>query len=193
MASSELFNNESRIIDEILKGNKGEYKILVNRYSAMIFHIVRGYEKDEKEVEDLAQQIFVNAYERLSSFKKDSKFSSWLFAMASNLCRDHVKNIRRSNLRLNDMSQSYQETTLSHSSTPSHHLEAKELNLLLNQAIKQLKDEYSEPFLMKYRDGLDYDSISERLGVSISALKVRAHRARKELKTIIEKQVGNYG
>ncbi|MEX2402585.1 MAG: sigma-70 family RNA polymerase sigma factor [Balneolales bacterium] len=193
MHVQESFYNEYEIIDEILSGNTDVYRILVNRYSAMVFHIVRGFEKDEGEVEDLAQQIFVNAYERLSSFNQNSKFSSWLYSVAANHCRDYVKNIRRLNIRFDDMEQGYLETALIYPAGPSQELETKELDQLLHQAIKQLKEEYSEPFLMKYRGGLDYDIISERLGVSVSALKVRVHRARKELKTIIEKQVGYYG
>lgn len=185
--------SEDDIIDQVLNGNPDVYRILVNRYSPMVFHLVRGFEKDEDEVEDLAQQIFVNAYERLDSFNRKSKFSSWLHTIAVNLCRDYVKNIRRLNIRFGEMEQGYLEASLSDLKNPSHDLETKELDQLLNQAIKQLKAEYSQPFIMKYRDGMDYDAISFRLDVSVSALKVRVHRARKELKNIIEKQVGNYG
>lgn len=193
MQTTELANKEDQVIKDILNGNNDGYRLLVNRYAPMVFHVIRKYEKDEDEVEDLAQQVFVNAYEQLASFKGNSKFSSWLHMIASNLCKDYIKNIRRTNVQFSEMDQGQLETTLCDLTTPCQDIETDELQHLLNQAIEQLTIEYSEPFLLKYRDGLSYDVISERLGVSVSALKVRAHRARKELKTFIENRENNYG
>lgn len=61
----------------------------------MMVMIVRGFVDDEDQVEELAQQIFVKAYERLESYNGRSKFSTWLYALAKNHCRDYAKNIRR--------------------------------------------------------------------------------------------------
>ncbi|MEX0928102.1 MAG: RNA polymerase sigma factor [Balneolales bacterium] len=183
-----MLYNEYKIIEKILSGDSDEYRILVNRYSPMVFHIIRGFEKDEDEVAELAQQIFVTAYERLNTFNQASKFSSWLHSIAANLCLDFVKNIRRTNKRFSEMASEHLENSLIEHANPHGNLEMKELDVMLNQALGQLPEEYSQLILLKYREGLAYEVISERLGIPVNALKVRAHRARKELKTIMEKQ-----
>lgn len=181
--------SEQNLIKKILEGDRNQYEVLVKRYSPIIFHVVRKFEKDEEEVRELAQQIFVKAYERLDSFRMNSKFSSWLYSLALNHCRDYSKNIRRGNKRISEMDASYIEASMGDERTPHLRLEMREWKLRLKQALSKLTEEYSEPFLLKYRDGMSYEAMSEQMGVSISALKVRVHRARKELKKIIEKQV----
>lgn len=180
---------EQKLIRQILEGQQDCYEILVKRYSPMIFHVVRGFEKDEEEVRELAQQIFVKAYEKLESFRMDSKFSSWIYRLALNHCRDYAKNIRRQDKRVSEMESGVVERSMSDEFTPHLKLEMKEWKQRLKHALGKLAADYSEPFLLKYRDGMSYEAMSEQMGVSVSALKVRVHRARKELKEIIEKQV----
>lgn len=178
---------EKEIIEQVLSGNSREYARLVDRYSPMVFHVVRKFEKDQNEAEELAQQIFVKAYEKLGKFRMQSKFSSWLYSLAMNHCRDYAKNIRRGNKRISELEPGFVEQQHSDDKTPYLRLEMKEWKELLGTAIRKLSKEYADPFLMKYRDGMTYDTISEQTGVSVSALKVRVHRARKELRNLIEK------
>lgn len=182
----DLENDEIRLIDEILTGNRNRYKILIDRYSPMVFHIVLGFEKDREEAAELAQQIFVKTYENLAAFKGRSKFSSWLYSLAINHCRDYVKNIRRRTARFGELDEGFIDNHLHSSSDPEKNLEARESGNRLHRSLDRMSEEYAEPLLMKYRDGLSYEVMSERLGVSVSALKVRVHRARKELKIMME-------
>lgn len=183
-----LHNSESDLIDEIRNGATNKFRILVDRYSPMVFHVVRRFERDDDEAQELSQQIFVKAYEKLVSFNRDSKFSSWLYSIAMNHCYDHAKNIRRGNKRFSEMEPNYIELQASNEKTPHMNLEMKEWKNLLKRAMLKLSSNYTEPFLMKYRDGISYEAMSELLGVSESALKVRVHRARKELRSLLEKE-----
>lgn len=189
MNSDELKQAEFELIDRILSESRDQYKVLVDRYSPVVFHVVRRFEKDEDEVEELAQQIFVKAYEKLELFDKKSAFSSWLYSLAMNHCRDYAKNIRRRNKRISELDSEYVDSIYMDEKTPFLRLEMKEWKELLSRALQGLKAEYSEPFLFKYRDGMSYDVMSEQTGVSVSALKVRVHRARKELKDRLKKEV----
>lgn len=189
MQSDELKKSEYELIDRIHNGSRDLYKVLVDRYSPVVFHVVRRFEKDEDEVEELAQQIFVKAYEKLEMFDKNSAFSSWLYSIAMNHCRDYAKNIRRQNRRFSEFDPDYLDSVLTEEKTPYLRLEMKEWKELLSQALQGLSAEYSQPFLYKYRDGMSYDVMSEQTGVSVSALKVRVHRARKELKDRLKKEV----
>lgn len=189
MEAVDNHKSESDLLSEIRNGNHNLYRVLVDRYSSMVFHIVRKFEKDDDEVEELAQQIFVKAFEKLSGFKEDSKFSTWLYSLAFNHCRDYAKNIRRQNKRFSEMGNDFLNTNISDELTPYLNLERKEWSRLLKGAIEKLSTSYTQPFLMKYRDGMSYESMSEETGVSISALKVRVHRARNELKSILNKHI----
>lgn len=189
MAKSAQHEEEYLLIEKILEGKQDLYKILVERYSSMVFHVVRRFEKDSDEVEELAQEIFVKAYEKLRQFNENSKFSTWLYTIAMNHCRDYAKNVRRKNHRISEMDSGFLDSNYSEQQTPHLKMEIKEWGQLLKQSLLQLSDDYSEPFLMKYRDGMSYKTMSEETGVSESALKVRVHRARKELKILLENEV----
>lgn len=182
-------NTESVLIEDILSGKRNQFKVLIDRYSPVVFHIVRRFVKDEDEVQELVQQIFIKVYEKIEGFKKESSFSSWIYIIAMNHCRDYAKNIRRNNKNFSEVEDDYIDSNWNHERTPHLQLELKEWKELLDSALNKLSEDYSQPFLMKYRDGMSYQVMEELTGVSVSALKVRVHRARKELKGILKKQV----
>lgn len=189
MQSDELKESEFTLIDEILDGSSNRYRVLVDRYSGLVFHVVRRFQKDEDEAKELSQQIFVKAYEKLNKFDQRSSFSTWLYQLAMNHCRDYAKNIRRKNRRFSEMEPEFEDSIESTEFSPYKNIELKEWKNLMTEAIKKLSVDYSEPFLLKYRDGISYEVMSEQMGVSVSALKVRVHRARKELKERLDNEV----
>ncbi|MEX2585524.1 MAG: RNA polymerase sigma factor, partial [Balneolaceae bacterium] len=165
MQTEEKRQEEYDLIDQILRGDRDAYRILVDRYSPMVFQLVRRICREEEEATNLAQEIFVRAWEKLESFQHQSAFSTWLYALARNACLDYTKNIRRRNVRMGDMEPYEQENLLQDSRSPEQNLLHKEELELLSEAVRQLPQEYSEPLLMKYRDGYSYEANSERLHV----------------------------
>ncbi|MEX1010668.1 MAG: RNA polymerase sigma factor [Balneolaceae bacterium] len=183
----DVTQTDENIVKCVLEGEREAYRTLVDRYSPMVFHVVYSFERDPDEADELSQQIFVKAYEKLELFEYRSRFSSWLYSLAMNHCRDYTRSTHYRNRRFSDLSPEAEEKLLGESEeTPYSELETREQIELLNGALGKLKSEYAEPFLLKYRDGMRYEAISERLGVGVGALKVRVHRAKKELKEIIQ-------
>lgn len=178
---------EEQLINKILGGETDRYKILVDRYAPLVFSIVNDFVNNEEDAEEMAQAIFVKTYEKLSSFNQESKFSSWLYMIAKNHCRDYAKNIRRENKTFSEMSEPRLEQKLQDEHTTEETLEQKEWIELLRKGLDAVSEEYAEAFLMKYEDNMTYKAMSGRLGASVSALKVRVYRAKKELKTFIDK------
>lgn len=174
--------SDEQAVDKIMEGDRQVYSLLVNRHAPLVFHIVRRFVKWEDEAEELAQQIFVKTYERLNSFDGKSKFSTWLYVIGMNHCRDYAKNIRRKNKNFSEMESSELNNTLSHTATPDDEVERLEMRELLNEALKVITPDFAEAFLMKYRDGMSYKEMSEKLNVTVTALKQRVHRARGELR-----------
>lgn len=174
--------SDYEIVSEILKGDRDLYRVLIERYSPMIFHLVRSFESNEEEVKGMVQDIFVKAYTKINTFEERSKFSTWIYALALNYCRDYAKNIRRKNSRFSELGETFVDSQRSDELPPDELVEVKQRDSALFREIEKLPVEQSEPLLMKYRDGMSYKAISEKTGLSVSALKVRVHRARQELK-----------
>ncbi|MDY6868887.1 MAG: RNA polymerase sigma factor [Chloroflexota bacterium] len=178
---------ENQLIQQILEGDKNKYRKIVDRYAPIVFHVVRGFVNDEETVQELAQQVFVKTYEKLESFNYKSKFSSWLYMIAKNHCRDYSKNVRRKNRYFSEMEAHELEPKMEGDHYADQEIEKLEERVVLQRALYEINPEYAEAFLMKYRDGMTYKVMAERLNASVSALKVRVHRARKELQQIIRK------
>lgn len=183
----ENHKNEFRLVNDILNGEQDHYRVLVDRYAPMVFHIVNGFADREDDAKELAQEIFVKTYERLSSFDERSRFSSWLYMIAKNHCRDYAKNIRRKNKSFSEMNKYDLEQQMENQNSPDREVENKEWIMIMREGLNRITSEYAEAFLMKYESGMTYKAMSNRLGASESALKVRVFRAKKELKTFIEK------
>ena len=183
------YESEKETIRRILSGNVEEYSYVIDSYAPMVFHVVRRFVKDNDEAEEIAQQIFVKTYEKLEKFDMKSKFSTWLYSLSMNHCRDYAKNIRRTNKNFSDMNEEDIMSKLSSENNPSQALEVKETNKLLNEALTHIKPEFAEAFLLKYGEDISYNEMSLRLNVTVSALKLRVFRARKELKAYLESKM----
>ena len=176
---------EFQLIQEILDDQKDRYRILVDKYASMVFGIVGKFVNRKADREELAQQIFVKAYERLDSFNKQSKFSSWLYTLARNHCLDYAKNVRRSNKEFSEMESHELEANMKAEELADDDIEKQEQEAILEKALSTIKPIYAEAFLMKYRDNMTYQAMAKRLDATEGALKVRVHRARKELKDYV--------
>lgn len=175
-----------QIVEAVLNGHKDRYRELVDRHAPLVFDIVNRFVDQRDEAEELAQEIFVKTYERLSSFNKQSKFSSWLYSIAYNHCRDYAKNIRRRHISFSQLREYDSGQRLNSHSSPETDMEKAEWSTLLKQGLSEINSDYAEAFLMKYEAGMTYKAMSQRLNASKGALKVRVFRAKKELKAFIE-------
>lgn len=174
------------IITRIHSGEKEQYRLLIERYTSLVFHVVHRYEGDKNMVTEMAHEIFLKAYERLDSFENNSAFSSWLYRLAQNYCIDHTRRKNYRNRLFSELSDDHSENMSADEPIPDDALEAEEQSNRLYQALNRIDENHSLPLLMKYRDGMSYEAIAEILKVSEGTLKVRVHRARKELKQLME-------
>lgn len=177
--------SDIQLINQIINGDQQKYRMLIDRYSAMVFGIAKEYASDQSTVEELAQEIFVKVYERISDFNFKSRFSTWLYSVARNHCRDYAKNIRRNNRSLDQMADQY-EQQLDSTESPEEDFLREEWKQVLQKGLDTITPKYAEAFLMKYQAGMPYEAMAEQLGASKTALRQRVFRAKKELKTFIQ-------
>jgi RNA polymerase sigma-70 factor (ECF subfamily) len=126
---------------------------------------------------DMAQESFIAAYSALGDFRQGSKFSSWLYRIVINKCRDYLR-CRRETVPVDEVCEIIPSGQL----TPEQALSSRETRDAVQQALNALPVEYREVIVLKHIEELEYREIADILGESVNALKVRAHRGREMLK-----------
>lgn len=175
-------------VERVRTGDADAFRPLVERYEGMVYEITTRYAADMEDAEDLAQDVFVRAFHRIDDLREPKRFSSWLYGIALNRCRDYHKNVRRRTFPFSRTEDAEPEGTHSTLDSQEAQMEQEERSEALWRALDTLTPTYSVPFLMKYRDGMTYRAMADRLDVSVSALKVRVHRARKKLRQVLRDQ-----
>jgi len=183
--------NDIDIIDEVLNGNVDSFAGITKKYHNRVFRFVYSKVGDFEEAIDVTQEIFVITFEALKSFRKESKFSTWLYSIMVNYCKNYKKRRERFNhvsISRDDGSNSIE---LLLSDERNDHVE----NIISNDSLRIVKEElnklpevYKEILLLRDINGLSYNDISSVLNVSITNVKVRIHRGRKLLTNRLEKR-----
>lgn len=194
---------DGEAVRRVRDGDRDAYRVLVERHAPLVFAVVRRYCRDTAQAEDLAQEVFLKAYEALDSYRGDARFSSWLYRIALNRCRDWAKSPRRTERSLEALSESGAaigtgdgvegldggEVAPQTPETPEEALERGERAALLRRALEELAPDYAVPLLLKYEQDLSYAEMAERLDATAGALKVRVHRARARLRKLLEDRI----
>lgn len=174
--------DETAIIRSILDGDIHLYHELIRPYERSVFVIALSLLKNEADAEDTAQETFLKAFRKLSAFRGDAKFSTWLISITLNEARGRLR--RRTAHPTRSIDQPTEEGGVSPAllrdwrEVPSEALERHELRSLLQQAIEKLPDTYRETFLLRDVEGLDGAETATALGITVANVKVRLHRAR---------------
>jgi RNA polymerase sigma-70 factor (ECF subfamily) len=173
--------NEHEIIKQCLTGDRDGFALLVDRYKDMACNIAFRLVGDRDAAGDMAQESFIAAYSALADFRQGSKFSSWLYRIVVNKCKDHLRT-RRETVPVDDVSEILPGREL----TPEQALSSRQTCDAVQIALNALPLEYREVIVLKHIEELDYQEIANILGLSVNALKVRAHRGRERLKQLLQ-------
>ena len=171
---------DGEIVAAILSGRRELFRVLVRRHQDTLYgHAVRMV-GDNDEAAEIVQRAFVKGFNRLSTCQDPERVGGWLFRIASNLCKDYLKSRRRKDVSFHDLG-----VPVEAAENPAEDLRRGELRSALAAAIQQLAPGHREAFLMKHVEGYSYEGMAERMGVSVSALKMRVMRAREELQGLL--------
>lgn len=182
MMSRSIETEERKIIQLCLEGDSEQYVLLVDKYKAMAYNIAYRIVGDADIAKDMAQESFISAYASLERFQYGSKFSSWLYRIVVNKCKDHLR-AERDTVQVDEIS----DIVPSKERTPEQTVSSRQTGDVIQQALNSLPEEYRDVIVLKHIEELDYREISDILGVSVNALKVRAHRGREMLRELLEK------
>ena len=181
------FREDNYYIDKILKGNSNAYAPLINKHKDLVFTIAVRIVKNKEDAEELAQDVFIKAFEALSTFKKQSKFSTWLYRIAFNMA---VSKIRKKKLETSNLGSEIIENFSIDEIVPDlQELSDEEQKNCVEKALKSLPYEENIIITLFYYDDKSIEEISEITNLSASNVKVKLHRIRKKLYSIIQKVI----
>lgn len=172
---------EYSIIQHCLDGDAEQFAVLVDRYKAMMYNVAYRMLGDGDAANDMAQAAFISAYVSLRDFKFGSQFSSWLYRIVVNKCRDYLKSGKQT-VPVEEMG----ELIAAREATPEEAASSRQTGDAIQKALGALPPEYREVIVLKHVEELDYREIADILGVTVNALKVRAHRGREMLRRLLE-------
>ena len=168
------------MVRTVLDGDREAYRVLVRRYEDVLYrHAVRMVDRPD-DAADLVQRALVKGYRRLESCRHPEKVGGWLFRITSNLCKDYLKSRDRDGVALEDSG-----PLESQRGDPDRELARSQLSDELDRALDRLSPDQREAFLLKHMEGRSYPEMAEMLDASVSALKMRVHRAREELQKLL--------
>jgi RNA polymerase sigma-70 factor (ECF subfamily) len=185
--------DDPRLIAECLQGNTAAFGVLVRRYQERLYHSVYRLVENSEDAQDVVQEAFLNAYQSLDRFKGDSLFFTWLYRIAVNTAISFKRKHRvmvRMEMRSNG-EQEIEPLDPSAASRPEHALEQAEQETRVRQALARLSPEHRTVLVMKDMEGHKYETMAEVLQVPIGTIRSRLHRARLELRELLEKSEPN--
>ena len=194
MIETPASRDEAQMIASILAGNSQAFHELIRPYERSVFVMALSLLKNEADAEDAAQEAFLKAYRNLAGFRAEAKFSTWLISIVLNEARSRLR--RKSAVKMESLDEPQDEQ--GHVSPallrdwreiPSEAVERGEVRVMLQQAISDLPPIYREIFLLRDVEELSIDESATALGISVSAVKVRLHRARMMLQKKLAPQL----
>lgn len=178
---SHTHRREKRAADDDLvarcrRGDLGAFEAIYRRHSTSVFNLAYRLVGNATDAEDLLQEIFLLAFNKLLSFHGQAAFGTWLYRVATNRCLDHLRSKARRN---QSMTESLDETAPASASPP---MESTADRLDLERCISRLPDSYRAAFLLYDVEGFDHREVAEILGVAEGTSKSLVHKARLKIR-----------
>ena len=186
--------NEWTLIDQLKKGDESAFKFIVDNYKDMVYNTALAIVQQSEDAEDVTQEVFVQVYQSIEGFKRESKFSTWLYRITLSKAMDHERRKKRKKRFAFVKSLFGEEGEVVANPPDFNHpgvtLDNKEKAAILFKAMGSLPDNQRTAFVLNKVEGLSYQEISDVMKTSVSAVESLLHRAktnlRKELKTFYE-------
>lgn len=168
-------NQDAILVRRVLQGDSNAFEPLVRRHQAALFRRARWMGLDEDTAADMVQDALIKAYQNLKSCRDANRFAYWAGRILRNQVLDFLKSADRRRAPL--------PTSLAADTGDPEREEARSaLHSVLQRALSLLPDEQREAFLLKHAEGCSYEEMAEFAGTSVSAMKMRVHRARETLR-----------
>ena len=185
-------------IEALLRGDRQAFEQLVRQESPRLFRVIVRIIKDEDEARSVMQETYLQAYQRLHSFRRESKLTTWLYAIGINLARASLRKTRRYDMLEEGDIERLQPSFVKgmyaqkyEAWNPQRIAERSERQQIVREAIDRLPPDYRLVVMLRDIEQLSTTEAARILEISEGALRVRLHRARQALRALLEKHFGS--
>ncbi len=190
-------HEDTVLIRAVQSGDLTAFDKLVLKHKDRLFNMIYWFLGDYNEANDCAQETFIKAFKSIKKFRFESAFSTWLYRIAINTCKNRIKSSayrwKKKTVSLETSSGSKNDNPLSEivndSPTPVMALEKKERMIQIQTAIHLLPEEQNQVVVMRDIQGLSYQDISDITGLNLGTVKSRLARGRLELRNRLKGKV----
>lgn len=185
--------DERLLIEQLKKGDERAFKIVVDSWKDMVFNTILGIVQSMEDAEDLTQDVFIQVYNSINTFKGESKLSTWLYRIAITKSLDFERKKKRKK-RFGFMKSLFGDNNEEELVIPDFHhpgitLDKKEEAGLLFEAIKELPENQKIAFVLNKVEGLSYQETSEIMQTTVPSVESLLHRAKTNLRKILVQKV----
>jgi len=177
-------NTDQYLIDKVLNGNTNAFGELVDRYQNFVFTIAIRILKVTEEAEEVAQDSFIKAYDSLSSFRGDSKFSTWLYRIVYHKSLDRIKMNNRH--RTYELNEEVTDDSLDHIENGLEFMLSTERTKIIKKCIAQLPEEDAAIISLYYFEEQSVKEIVKVTDLTEDNIKIKLYRSRKKLFSLLQ-------
>lgn len=174
-------NEEQVWLEEARRGDKTAFGKLIEAYQGPVYNLAYRMLGNSGEAEEAAQEAFIRAYTRLDSYDPAHKFSTWLLSITSNYCIDQIRKRRTIMLSIDEPLPPHPALQSDNDKGPEAAYVANEQTDMVQELLAELPDEYREAVVLRYWYDMSYEEIAEFQLTTVSAVKSRLFRARRQL------------
>jgi RNA polymerase sigma-70 factor (ECF subfamily) len=192
-------DDETAFVARLVARDEAAFNELVVTYERRVFALVFRMLGRRDEAEDLAQEVFVQVFKAIDQFRGDSKLSTWIYRIAVNLCKNRTKYLARRQVgEQDDVDAMADRAPLSAAkgvsvgdiSRPDELVEGMQLEVIVKHAIQQIEPDFREVLILRDVEDMSYEEIAAVTGLADGTVKSRIHRARSQLRVLVEKAIG---
>ena len=178
------------LIEQLKRGEETAFKTIVETWKDMVYNTSLSIVQNPEDAEDIAQEVFVQVYESVHTFKGEAKFSTWLYRITITKTMDHLRRKKRKKRFAFVQSLFGAGNEMLHDPPDFHHpgvkLDNKETASEVFKAINKLPENQKIAFTLNKLEGLNYQEVSEVMNTTVSAVESLLHRAKLNLKKTLE-------
>ena len=178
-----MLMTDNSLMLAVRDGDVDRFGELFHRHHDRIFAFFYRMTADPAASEDLAQEVFVRMLKYRSTFGADSDFRGWMYQIARNLRADHFRKRQAEALAA-------QQTRTEHQPSHSHQIEKREQLSVLQRALLALPEDKRELLILARYEEIEYETIAAVLSIEVGTVRVRVHRALRELRNLFLKMSG---
>ena len=177
---------EQDVIAQVRRGERAAFAVLVDAYAKPIFNLAFRMTENRQDADDLAQETFLRAYRKLKRFDPEKKFFTWLYTIALNIIRNHLKSSPERTARIAEMNHPPSDPV--DPENPEGLFLDREKAQLLEICLQKLPSELKEAVVLRYYQDLSFDEIATITDASVSAVKMRTYRGLERLRGLMSER-----